>query len=44
MSDDVTPTGAVHPVAALFPLLDGEELQELADDIAHQRLTATDHA
>lgn len=30
---DVNPSGAVHPVASLFPLLDGEDLQDLADDI-----------
>jgi len=29
-----TPTGDVHPVAALFPMLPDDELQELADDIA----------
>lgn len=29
----VQPTGEVHPVAELFPMLDDEELQELADGI-----------
>lgn len=30
---EVIPTGEVHPVAALFPMLPEDELQELADDI-----------
>lgn len=32
-SADVIPTGEVHPVANLFPMLPDDELQELADDI-----------
>ena len=34
----VTPNGAVHPAAELFPMLDAEELKELADDIARNGL------
>lgn len=30
---EVIPTGEVHPVANLFPMLPDDELQELADDI-----------
>jgi hypothetical protein len=30
---DVQPTGEVHPVAALFPMLPDDELRELADSI-----------
>src|SRR6266446_10224025 len=29
----LTPSGNVHPVAALFPMMTEEELQELAEDI-----------
>jgi ParB-like chromosome segregation protein Spo0J len=38
MMTDVQPTGAVHPAAAMFPLLDDEELAELAADIADNGL------
>jgi hypothetical protein len=32
-SDELKPSGKVHPVAALFPMLSDDELNELADDI-----------
>lgn len=34
MSETVIPTGEVHPVAELFPMLPDDELRELADSIA----------
>jgi hypothetical protein len=32
-SDELKPSGKVHPVAELFPMLSDDELNELADDI-----------